>query len=122
MKEGEKYLNMAHHHQHQHQQQYDSGLEVADTQGPWSRNDIPLPEVTPYIHVDAKTASAPQVADDPLAWHHYYKQNPGLEVASSPSVATSGGYGGTTAAAAAYGANGQQHPRATTTRRRRRRS
>ncbi|GKT53722.1 hypothetical protein ColTof4_05887 [Colletotrichum tofieldiae] len=111
MKEGEKYLNMAHHHQHQHQQQYDSGLEVADTQGPWSRNDIPLPEVTPYIHVDAKTASAPQVADDPLAWHHYYKQNPGLEVASPPSVATSGGYGGTTAAAAAaYGANGQQHP------------
>ncbi|GKT52412.1 uncharacterized protein ColSpa_12593 [Colletotrichum spaethianum] len=116
MKEGEKYLNMAHHHQDQRQQQYESGLEVADTQGPWHRNDIPLPEMTPYIHVDAKTATTPQVADDPASWHHYYKQNPGLEVVSSPSVTTPGGYGGTTAAAysqdsgSAYGANGQQHP------------
>ncbi|TQN71618.1 hypothetical protein CSHISOI_02641 [Colletotrichum shisoi] len=99
MKEGEKYLNMAHHQQQRHQQQYDSGLEVAHP-GPWSREDFALAEVAPYVHVDAKTVSTPQVADDPHSWRNYYhKQNPGLEVAPSSSVSTT--------TAAAYG---QHHP------------
>ncbi|WYZ40200.1 hypothetical protein EsH8_IV_000541 [Colletotrichum jinshuiense] len=72
------------------QQHYESGLEVA-APGQWSRNDISLPEVAPYNHVDAKTASTPQVDDDPMAWHRYYNKNAGLEVAPSPSVAP-GGY------------------------------
>ncbi|KAK1995198.1 hypothetical protein LX36DRAFT_659825 [Colletotrichum falcatum] len=100
MKEGDKYLNMARHHQQQDQQEYVSGLEVA-APGPWNPNDIPLPEVVPKAAAaaeeeeedDAKTASPPpHAADDAHSWHHYYKQNPGLEV--SP----------------AYGPGGQKHP------------
>ncbi|KAK1987253.1 hypothetical protein LZ30DRAFT_580461 [Colletotrichum cereale] len=112
---------MAHHHRHQDQQEYESGLEVvpaaaAAAPGPWRRDGdgIPLPEVAPYAHAhahaysdaDAKSASAPQVADDAVAWHHYYKQNPGLEVAAVPASP----YSPYSPAAPAYGPGGQQHP------------
>ncbi|EFQ24877.1 uncharacterized protein GLRG_00021 [Colletotrichum graminicola M1.001] len=94
---------MKHHHRHQDQQEYESGLEVVDAPSPWRPNDIPLPEVVPYAHahVDAKTALAPHIADDAIAWHNYYKQNPGLEVAPVSSYSP---------AASAYGPGGQQHP------------
>ncbi|KAF9877305.1 hypothetical protein CkaCkLH20_05005 [Colletotrichum karsti] len=80
--------------------QYESGLEVVHPL-PWNPNDVPLPEVSPYPHLDARTLSTPQVADDPASWHHYHlKKNPGLEVAaagptSSSSVMSPGGYSST---------------------------
>ncbi|KAK1595376.1 uncharacterized protein LY79DRAFT_668148 [Colletotrichum navitas] len=89
---------MAHHHRHQDEQEFESGLEVVAAPSPWRPNDIPLPEVVPYAHVDAKPALAPHVADDALAWNHYYKQNPGLEVAPVSPYSS------------AYGPGGQQHP------------
>ncbi|KAK1963065.1 hypothetical protein LY78DRAFT_660684 [Colletotrichum sublineola] len=101
VREGVKYLNMAHHHRHQDQQEYESGLEVVTTPSPWRPNDVPLPEVAPCAHVDAKAALAPQVADDALAWHYYYKQNPTLEVAAVSPYSP---------AAPAYEPGGQQHP------------
>lgn len=89
--------------QYQNQQVYESGLEVAEPNA-WNRtnNDIHLPEVSPYNHSEAKTTTFPEVADDPLSWHHYHKQNPNLEVSSSPSVASAAPY--------YYAAAGQQHP------------
>ncbi|KAK1671483.1 hypothetical protein BDP55DRAFT_732168 [Colletotrichum godetiae] len=85
----------------QQQQVYESGLEVVEPNA-WNRNDIHLPEVSPYNHSEAKTTTFPEVADDPLSWHHYHKQNPNLEVSSSPSI--------TSAAPHYYAAAGQQHP------------
>ncbi|OHE95648.1 hypothetical protein CORC01_09080 [Colletotrichum orchidophilum] len=89
--------------QQQHQQQYESGLEVAEPNA-WNRNDIHLPEVSPYNNADAQTTTLPQVVDDQLSWHHYHKQSPNLD-ATTPSV--------TSAAAAPYyfaAGTGQQHP------------
>ncbi|KAF4824044.1 hypothetical protein CGCTS75_v010296 [Colletotrichum tropicale] len=100
-------------------QEYESGLEVVQPL-PWNPNDVPLPEVAPYNHLDAKTLSTPQVANDPASWHHYHlKKNPGLEVAAAPasspdasSVMSPGGYsstlyGGSQDSTHAYY---QQHP------------
>ncbi|KAF6824660.1 hypothetical protein CPLU01_10760 [Colletotrichum plurivorum] len=88
-------------------QNYEPGLEVVHPL-PWSRNDIALPELAPYNHVDAKTSSMPQVIDDP-AWHK--KKEQGLEVANSPappsSIMSPSTYGGSTVVASPYH---QQHP------------
>ncbi|KAK2058102.1 hypothetical protein LY76DRAFT_593594 [Colletotrichum caudatum] len=87
---------MEHHHRRQDHQEYESGLELVAAPSPWRPNDVPLPEVSPYAQsrsdadADAKTALAPQVADDALAWDHYHKHNPGLEVAVVPAYGPGG--------------------------------
>ncbi|TEA12235.1 hypothetical protein C8034_v006228 [Colletotrichum sidae] len=86
-----------HHEQQQHQspQHYESGLEVAHPL-PWTPQDIALPELAPYNHVDAKTISTPQVADaqSPWSWPHDHKKGGFLTDASSAPepVVTPGGY------------------------------
>lgn len=90
-------------------QNYEPGLEVVHPL-PWSRNDIALPELAPYHHVDAKTSSMPQVIDDP-AWHRKKEQGLFLGAANSPApssyVVSPITYGSTAGLASPYQ---QQYP------------